>query len=298
MKSFIGITGTTCVGKSQVAVELAKMLNREVISADSMQIYRGMDIGTAKITREEMQGVTHHLLDVAEPNEDFSAFQYRQLAAKIIDNCPLPPIVVGGTGLYFDSIVYPPEFGVGNKGRRAELQKILLEEGLEVLQNILQKLDAETYNAIDVKNPVRVIRAIEIAESGGKRIAGKGKSQPQYDCKLFVLTRDRSTLYKMIDNRVDSMMANGLVQEVEKIVNYYGICNTPAFCAIGYKEIISFLQGTCTLEQAVEQIKINTRHYAKRQITYFKKMNVTAYIEVDNLNCGEIASSIAEHLRK
>lgn len=296
MKSFIGITGTTCVGKSQVAVELAKKLNREVISADSMQIYRGMDIGTAKITDCEMQGVTHHLLDVAEPNEDFSAFQYRQLATEIIDKCQLPPIVVGGTGLYFDSIVYPPEFGVVDKSRRAELQKILQEEGLVVLQNILQGLDSETYNAIDVKNPVRVIRAIEIAENGGKRIKGTGKSHPQYDCKLFVLTRDRESLYKMINNRVDSMMANGLLQEVEKIVKTYGICNTPAFNAIGYKEIISFLQGNCTLEQAVEQIKIDTRHYAKRQITYFKKMNVTAFIEVDNLNCGEIASKIAKLL--
>lgn len=295
MKSFLGITGTTCVGKSEVAVVLAKMLNSEVISADSMQIYKGMDIGTAKIMPAEMRGVTHHLLDIAEPNEEFSAFQYRQRAVEIIDNAEQIPIVVGGTGLYFDSIVYPPEFGAGDKSRRLELQNILAQQGLPALCEILKGLDEETYGMIDTRNPVRVMRAIEIAESGGKRSRGKSKTQPQYDCKLFVLQRKRESLYRLIDDRVDRMVRAGLVQEVESIVEKYGFCETPAFAAIGYKEIIEFLRGNCTLAEAVERIKINTRHYAKRQITYFKKMNVTQFIDVDGLSVEEVASKIVKY---
>lgn len=298
MKSFLGITGTTCVGKSEVAVILAKMLKSEIISADSMQIYNEMDIGTAKITQEEMRGVKHHLLDVAEPNEEFSAFQYRQRAVEIIDRAERIPIVVGGTGLYFDSIVYPPEFGAGDKIRRQELQEILAEQGLPALCEILKSADEETYETIDTKNPVRVMRAIEIAESGGKRSQGTGKIQPQYDCKLFVLQRERESLYRMIDNRVDSMVRAGLVQEVESIVEKYGYCKTPAFSAIGYKEIIEFLRGNTTLQEAVERIKINTRHYAKRQITYFKKMNVAQFIDVDGLSAQEVALKIANLVSK
>lgn len=296
MKTFVGITGTTSVGKSAVAVQLAKLLNTEIISADSMQIYKGMDIGTAKITPAEMDGVTHHMIDVVEPNCNYSSFLYQSDASQIIDNMQSLPIVVGGTGLYFDSLLYPPEFGNVSENRRAELLKILDENGIEPLQDLLKNIDPETYDMIDVQNPKRLIRAIEIAESGAKRANGKGKNNPKYQLILFVLQRNRQDLYEQIDKRVDEMVAKGLVDEVKELVAKYGICNTPAFAAIGYKEIIEYLQGTITLNEAIDKVKLNTRHYAKRQITYYKKMNVAEFIDVDGKTSVNIANYIYDKL--
>ena len=292
MKTFVGITGTTCVGKSDVAVQLAKLMQTEIISADSMQIYKGMDIGTAKISQAEMQGITHYMLDVVRPNEEFSSFQYQLQASKIIDEATTTPIVVGGTGFYFDSLLYPPEFGGGNLPLRKRLQELLKQDGLQKLQEMLRQKDEYAYNTIDLNNPVRVVRALEIAESGEQRKNGKGKTDPRYNCLLFVLQRDREQLYRMIDDRVDKMIQQGLVDEVSRIVNEYGICDTSAFSAIGYKEIIEFLQEKCTLAQATEKIKLNTRHYAKRQITYFKRMNVQRFVDVEGLTSTQIAKII------
>ncbi|MGN1066358.1 MAG: tRNA (adenosine(37)-N6)-dimethylallyltransferase MiaA, partial [Candidatus Fimimonas sp.] len=221
MKTFVGITGTTCVGKSDVAVQLAKLMQTEIISADSMQIYKGMDIGTAKISQAEMQGITHHMLDVACPNEDFSSFQYQLQASKIIDEATTTPIVVGGTGFYFDSLLYPPEFGGGNLQLRKQLQEVLATEGLQKLQERLRQKDEYAYNTIDLNNPVRVVRALEIAESGEQRQNGKGKTAPKYNCVLFVLQRNREQLYRMIDGRVDKMIGQGLVNEVSEMVQRY-----------------------------------------------------------------------------
>lgn len=296
MKTFVGITGTTSVGKSAVAVQLAKLLNTEIISADSMQIYKGMDIGTAKITPAEMDGVTHHMIDVVEPNCNYSSFLYQSDASRIIDDMQSMPIVVGGTGLYFDSLLYPPEFGNVSESRRAELLKILDENGIGYLQDLLKNIDAETYDMIDVQNPKRLIRAIEIAESGAKRANGKGKNNPKYQLILFVLQRNRQDLYEQIDKRVDEMVAKGLVDEVKELVAKCGICNTPAFAAIGYKEIIEYLQGTVTLNEAIDKVKLNTRHYAKRQITYYKKMNVAEFIDVDGKTSVNIANYIYDKL--
>ncbi|MCH5159282.1 MAG: tRNA (adenosine(37)-N6)-dimethylallyltransferase MiaA [Clostridiales bacterium] len=296
MRTIIGITGTTSVGKSEVAVKLAKQLKSEIVSADSMQIYKDMDIGTAKIARSEMQGVPHHMLDIVEPNCNYSSFLYQRDASAIIDNMECLPIVVGGTGFYFDSLVYPPEFGNVEEARRTELQQILLNNGIETLQELLKKLDIDTYNQIDLNNTKRVIRAIEIAESGGKLAHGVRKINPKYNLVLFVLQREREELYKQIDKRVDKMLEKGLVAEVRALTEKYGFINTSAFSAIGYKEIIYYLTGSCTEEEAVAQIKINTRHYAKRQITYFKKMNVTEYISVDNKSSDEIAAHIYKQL--
>ena len=293
MKTVIGITGTTSVGKSAVGVELARMLNSEVISADSMQIYKGMDIGTAKITPREMLGIKHHMIDVIEPNENFSSFLYQQQAGAIIDNMISIPVVVGGTGFYIDSLMYPPEFGNVDSARRAELKRILDEQGLESLKLILKDRDVDAYNTIDVNNPKRVLRAVEIAESGEKLSSGIGRNaKPRYDLKLFVLERSRESLYRQIDVRVDGMIEKGLVDEVSRLVDRYGVCNTSAFQAIGYKEIIEYLNGNCPLDEAVAKIKLNTRHYAKRQITYFKKMDVFEYINVEEKTPQEIAAHI------
>ena len=157
---------------------------------------------------------------------------------------------------------------------------------------MLRQKDEYAYNTIDLNNPVRVVRALEIAESGEQRKNGKGKTDPKYNCLLFVLQRNREQLYRMIDDRVDKMIQQGLVDEVSRIVNEYGICDTSAFSAIGYKEIIEFLQEKCTLAQATEKIKLNTRHYAKRQITYFKRMNVQRFVDVEGLSATEIAKII------
>ena len=297
MKSFVGITGTTCVGKSAVAVELAKLLGCEIISADSMQIYEGMDIGTAKVTPQEMQGVKHHMLGVIKPNCEFSSFEYAEMVGKIIEKLPDAPIIVGGTGFYFDSLVYPPEFSGGDKVRRAELKQMLDENGLQYMVDYLCKLDPETCDKIDTKNPVRVVRAIEIAESGQKQSQGTTKSNPQYDAKIFVLQRDRQSLYQMIDIRVDQMVQAGLVDEVRMLVEKYGFVQNSAFSAIGYKEIIQYLQGNCSLQEAIDQIKLNTKHYAKRQISYFKRMNITKYIDVAGKTTIQIAKEIVDYLQ-
>ena len=296
MRTIVGITGTTSVGKSQVAVKLAKLLNSEIISADSMQIYKGMDIGTAKITHAEMEGVTHHMLDIVEPNCNYSSFLYQRDASTIIDRLERLPIVVGGTGFYFDSLLYPPEFGNVGENRRLELQRILQSDGIVALQELLKKLDIDTYAQIDLNNPKRVIRAIEIAESGAKLAHGVGKTNPKYNLVLFLLQRERNDLYNQIDKRVNEMFEKGLVAEVYELTKKYGFINTSAFSAIGYKEVISYLQGNCTLEEAVAQIKLNTRHYAKRQITYFKKMNVTEFVSVDGKTSDEIAIHLYNHL--
>ena len=296
MKSFVGITGTTCVGKSAVAVELAKILHCEVISADSMQIYVGMDIGTAKVTPDEMAGVKHHMIDVVEPCCDFSSFEYAEMAAKIIDGMQNPPIIAGGTGFYFDSLVYPPEFSGGNKQRRIELKQMLEQNGLECMVKYLMEIDPDTASQIDLKNPVRVIRAIEIAETGQKQSQGTTRNNPKYDARIFVLQRDRQSLYQMIDERVDKMVQNGLVDEVKRLVEKYGYCENSAFSAIGYKEVIQYLQGNCTLDEAIAQIKLNTRHYAKRQISYFKRMQIEKYIDVEGKTSLEIAQEIASYI--
>ena len=297
MRTVIGITGTTSVGKSAVAVELARMLNSEVVSADSMQVYKGMDIGTAKITRDEMRGVKHYMLDVAAPNENYSSFLYQQQASKIMDDMILTPIMVGGTGFYFDSLLYPPEFGDIGETRKAELKKILDEKGLEPLRQILRERDIATYNQIDLNNPKRVLRAVEIAEGGDKRSQGQGRNaEPKYDLKLFVLERSRESLYHQIDIRVDKMIEMGLIEEVRRLVNKYGVCDTTAFQAIGYKEVIEYLSGASSIDEAIAKIKLNTRHYAKRQITYFKRMNVFEYINVEGKTVTDIASYIKDRL--
>ena len=292
MKTLLGIGGTTCVGKSEVAVRLAKMLGAEIISADSAQIYKGMDVGTAKITPSQMQGVKHHMLDVVEPSVSFSSFQYAQQASKIIDATSATPIIVGGTGFYFDSLVYPPEFGQGDPARRKQLQQMLEEKGLESLCEMLRKLDFEAYAQVDLKNPVRVLRAVEIAELGQSIAAGKGKTKPRYNLMLFVLTRDRDNLYKMIDKRVDDMISNGLVEEARALLEKYGKLDTSAFSAIGYKEIFEYIDGKVSLEEAINNVKLNTRHYAKRQITYFKKMNVAKFVDVE----GQTPEQVAQYI--
>lgn len=296
-RKFVGLTGTTCVGKSSVAVESAKRFGTTVISADSMQLYKGMDIGTAKITSEEMQGVPHFMLDVCLPNENYSSYLYQKNAAKIIKKSIVPPIVAGGTGFYFHSLLYPPEFGGVSEARHQELLRVMIFDGLGKLCEMLRQIDPAAYEQIDLSNPKRVMRAIEIAESGGSRANGtQTNRETAFDCKIFVLQRDRKSLYKQIENRVDLMIANGLVDEVKTLVDLYGVCTTSAFQAIGYKEIVEYLSGETDLNEAVQKIKLNTRHYAKRQISYFKRLPCTTFVDVDDKTIAEVAEEISLQL--
>ena len=190
-----------------------------------------------------------------------------------------------------------PEFGNCDRETAAKLKKTLSENGIEVLCEMLRDLDKDTYDAIDLSNPKRVLRAVEIALGGKAKSQGKGKSDPKYDLKLFVLQRDRAELYRQIDGRVDRMIRDGLVDEVRGIIEQYGVCDTSAFSAIGYKEVIEYLQSKSTLNECIEKIKLNTRHYAKRQITYFKKMDVCEYIDVDGRDTDEIARYIYQRCK-
>lgn len=290
----IGILGATGVGKSAVAVELAKTFDGEIISCDSAQVYKGLDIGTAKITTAEMQGIPHHMLDVVSPDESFSAFHYQQMVAEeVLPKLNKTPIVVGGTGLYFDSLIYGLDF-VNDYKLRDELNYILEKEGLDKLLKMLKELDREAYEIVDRNNSVRVIRAIEIAKSGGSVSQKKVRTARPH--KLFILNRERQAMYNNINKRVDEMVENNLFVEVEELFERYKDRNLQSLQAIGYKEPISYLLGEISKDEAIEQIKLNTRHYAKRQITYFKRMDGTV-VNVDGKGAVEVAEIIANMVK-
>lgn len=301
MRTIIGITGTTAVGKSKTAVMLAKRLGTEIISCDSMQIYKEMNIGTAKVTQAEQEGVKHHLLDVVYPNTNFSAFDFCSMATEVIDNMKTVPILVGGTGFYFDCLVRPPEFAECSQENKLKAKELVEQQGLDFAVNKLRELDPDACSVIDLNNPKRVMRALEIAFGGGKISQGTGKQrQPQYNLILFVLQRNREELYSQIELRVDEMIDCGLVSEAKFLYDKYqaDLKKYSSFSAIGYKELFDYFDGNCTLEQAIAQIKLNTRHYAKRQISYFKRMEPLTYIDVDGKTTDEIIAEMLQKLQK
>ena len=301
MRMIIGITGTTAVGKSKTAVMLAKRLGTEIISCDSMQIYKEMNIGTAKITQVDQAGVKHHLLDVVYPNTNFSAFDFSSMATEIIDTMKTVPILVGGTGFYFDCLVRPPEFAECSSENKLKAKELVEQQGLDFAVNKLKELDPDACDVIDLCNPKRVMRALEIAFGGGKISQGTGNQRPlQYNLILFVLQRKRVELYKQIELRVDEMIQGGLVSEAKFLYDKYraDLNNYSSFSAIGYKELFDYFDGNCTLEQAIAQIKLNTRHYAKRQISYFKRMDPLTYIDVDDKTTDEVVAEILQKLQE
>ncbi len=282
---FIGIMGATGVGKSSAAVALAKKINGEIISADSMQIYRGMDIGTAKITTAEADGVVHHMLDIVDVNCQYSAHDYMVRANSIIDDVlsrGKVPIVVGGTGLYFYSLLYGLDHSnSSDTDMREQLTTLYDNEGIDGLVDRLRAIDPQAIDSIDCHNYKRVMRAIEIACSGGS-VTNNEIKLPIVDAKIFVLNKSRQTIYDNIDNRVDSMLANGLLQEVTALYQQYHDNKLQSLQAIGYKEIISCIDGMCEMSQAVDDLKRNTRRYAKRQLSYFRRLPAT-WIDCENL---------------
>jgi len=275
------LTGPTAVGKTKLSIDLAKAVNGEIISADSMQVYKRMTIGTAKILPEEMQGVPHHLIDILEPSEEFNVVLFAKYAKEAIKKCNENgkiPILVGGTGFYIQAVLYDIDFTENNddKSYREELERIAQEKGAEVLHKRLQEVDAKAALEIHPNNVKRVIRALEFYEkSGGQRISDHNEEQKQkespYNFAYFVLNDDRATVYRRIDKRVDIMLEQGLIDEVKALLEEGVSPVSVSMQGLGYKEMVAYIQGECTLEEAVYVLKRDTRHFAKRQITWFKR---------------------------
>ncbi len=281
------IGGPTASGKSKLAVELAKKINGEIISADSMQIYKEMNIGTAKITKEEMQGIKHYLIDIVSPNERYSVSNFKndaELAIEEILKKGKTPIIVGGTGLYIDSLIYGIEFQDEeiDTEYREKLNKIAENEGLEKLYNQAKEIDPEAMKKISINDKKRIIRVLEIYHKTGKTKTEQEiesrKKELKYNFKVFAIDMDREKLYSRIEKRVDMMVDEGLIDEVKGILEKYNQFPT-AMQGLGYKETIEYLQNKISKEEMIEKIKKETRHYAKRQLTWFRKNKTTIWLD-------------------
>ncbi|MFC4804273.1 tRNA (adenosine(37)-N6)-dimethylallyltransferase MiaA [Filifactor villosus] len=292
MKKVIMIVGPTAVGKTFVSVEAAKRLDAEIISADSMQIYRNMDIGTAKIREDEKQGVTHHLIDIVDADESFTAAQYQTKALSCIDDIfarGRVPIVVGGTGLYINSLLYDMDFqsGVSDEELRSSLWELYDKEGEEALFLKLRQLDPKKAEKIDRKNIKRVIRAIEIATYKDKNrdFSSDCPLREGYRFFLFVLTSPRTLLYERINERVLRMLDEGLVDEVSALISRFPLTReSQSMMGIGYRQVISYLENEMTEEEMIEEVQKQSRRYAKRQLTWFKRYPQASWIEITNLS--------------
>lgn len=284
------IAGPTGVGKTETSIKLAKALGGEIISADSMQIYRGMDIGTAKITADEMQGVPHHLIDIADPKENFSVYRFVSECKKavfgIVSRGKIP-IIVGGTGLYIDSFLSDIDFEktCSDEEYRKYLTALALEKGNEYVHKMLTQTDSESAKNIHPNNLKRVIRALEYYKVTGTAISShneNSKKKPSpYNCCYICLTRDRENLYKRIDKRVDIMIDSGLVDEVRSLLDAGVTQKHTSMQAIGYKEIAQYLNGSVSFDEAVDTLKRDSRRYAKRQLTWFRRNEDAMWIDLD-----------------
>lgn len=306
------LIGPTAVGKTKMSIELAKAFNGEIISGDSMQIYRKMDIGTAKIKPEEMGGIPHHLIDIKDPNESFSVAEFQELVRKKIIEISQRgklPMIVGGTGLYIQSVLYDYQFSAAPSDEefRLYLEQQAQDKGNSYLHNQLINIDPESGKRIHPNNVRRVIRALEVYHCTGKTITELQETQqPEllYDAAIIGLSMEREKLYERINHRVDLMIEEGLVHEVE-FLHEKGLRNCQSIQAIGYKELYDFLDGITTFEQAIDQLKQNSRRYAKRQLTWFRnKMDVKWFDMSDaitsvifNKKLDEISSYIEGKLK-
>ncbi|MDO4332072.1 MAG: tRNA (adenosine(37)-N6)-dimethylallyltransferase MiaA [Eubacteriales bacterium] len=307
----IVLTGPTAVGKTALSVKLAKAVNAEIISADSMQVYRHMDIGSAKVTKEEMDGVCHHLIDVLEPEEEFNVVLFQKLAreaiADIVSRGKLP-LLVGGTGFYIQSVLYDIDFTETeeNDAFRKELEAFAKKEGAQKLHDRLAAVDPKAAEQIHPNNVKRVIRALEFYEQTGSQISlhneTERQKEPAYRAKYFVLTDDRAKMYERIDRRVDAMMEAGLVEEVRALRDRGLKRDMVSMQGLGYKEILAFLDGEYDLERAVYLIKRDTRHFAKRQLTWFKREKNVIWVDrgqfLDENNILQFLTCQVEELRQ
>ena len=282
------LTGPTAVGKTALSIALAKAIGGEIISADSMQVYRRMDIGSAKITRKEMEGVPHHLIDVLEPTEEINVVVFQKLAKQAVEEIygrGHIPIVVGGTGFYIQALLYDIDFTENDEDTalRQALEEQSRREGPEALYEKLRAVDPESCESIHAHNIKRVIRAIEFYEKTGKKISEHNREQRQnvspYHFAYFVLTDSRDRIYQRINERVDLMMAQGLAEEVRVLRETGCRRDMVSMQGLGYKEILSALEGEISMEEAVYLIKRDTRHFAKRQLTWFRREKEVIWID-------------------
>ena len=287
-RPLIILTGPTAVGKTAASIGLAKAVNGEIISADSMQVYKYMDIGSAKITKEEMNGVPHHLVDVLDPMEDFNVVRFQQMAKAAMEGIYERghiPIVVGGTGFYIQALLYDIDFteNENDDSYRKELEEMAKEKGEEFLHSQLALVDPESAEQIHFHNVKRVIRALEFYHQTGKKIsehnAEEREKESAYHSAYFVLTDDRARLYDRIDRRVDLMMEQGLLQEVEHLRDRGLKREDVSMQGLGYKELFGYFDGEYSLEEAVRIIKRDTRHFAKRQLTWFRREHDVIWID-------------------
>ena len=295
------IAGPTAVGKSQAAVQLAHRIGGEIISADSMQVYRYMDIGSAKVTEEETEGVPHHLIDVLDPKEPFNVTVFQRLAKEALKKVRANghiPILCGGTGFYIQSVLYDVDFTENGEDQsyRHELEAIAKAEGADTIRRMLEKVDPEGAAAIEGPNVKRMIRALEYFKETGEKISVHNKAEREkespYDYRYFVLTMDREPLYRRIDLRVDRMMEAGLLKEVEWLKAYGCTKDMTSMQGLGYKQLYEYED----LSEAVGRIKQETRHFAKRQMTWFRREKNVVYIDVLKENTGDVLGNGAQQL--
>ena len=308
-KPLIILTGPTAVGKTKASIGLAKAIGGEIISADSMQVYRHMDIGSAKITKEEMADVPHYLIDVLEPEEEFHVVRFQQMAkaamADIYSRGKIP-IIVGGTGFYIQALLYDIDFteNEGDSVYREKLEALAKEKGAAYLHGQLAMVDPKSAEEIHANNIKRVIRALEFYHQTGQKISEHNERERQkespYQFCYFVLNDRRECLYERIDQRVDQMIRNGLVQEVQTLKERGCTKQMVSMQGLGYKEIFSYLEGDCSLEEAVYIIKRDTRHFAKRQLTWFKRERDVIWVQKDELNYDDkkLLQSLLESIKE
>lgn len=301
------LTGPTAVGKTALSIRLAKEVNAEIISADSMQVYRHMNIGSAKIMPEEMGGVHHHLVDVLEPQEEFNVVRFQQMAKQAIEDIRKRnhiPLVVGGTGFYIQALLYDIDFteNGGDTCYRKKMEQLALEKGPEYLHSLLKEVDAPSAQAIHYRNTKRVIRALEYFYLTGEKISEHNererKKDSPYAFSYFVLNRERSVLYERIEKRVDQMMEQGLLEEVKHLKSMGCTKEMVSMQGLGYKEILAYLDGEMSLEEAIYILKRDTRHFAKRQLTWFKREKEVTWIDLQEKNENAVMDEIMEELKK
>lgn len=299
MKKLVILTGPTAVGKSALSIKLAKAINGEIISADSMQVYKGMDIGSAKISKVEMCGINHHLIDVLEPTDNFDITLFKSMALKAIDDIYSRgniPIICGGTGFYIQSLLYDVDFSEEDSTEkeriRNELEEYVSKYGNDALHDILKEIDLFSYNNIPANNVKRVIRAIEFYRLHNFPISKHNEEQHEkesvFDFAYIVINDDREDLYKRIDSRVDKMLDEGLVNEVASIKRLGVNKDNTSYNGIGYREIFEYLDDQCSLDEAIDNIKKNSRHYAKRQLTWFRREKNVNWINRNEFNNDEL----------
>ena len=304
-KSIVILTGPTAVGKTEISINLAKKINGEIISCDSIAVYKGMDIGSAKISKDEMGGIPHFLIDELNPDEDFSVFTFKQYATKYIDEIISRghiPILTGGTGFYIQAVLYDIDFCKNEDDGviRKELEQIYEEKGEDYLYDMLKEVDPEYAEIVHKNNVKRVIRAIEFFKQTGTKLSEHNSNEMQnvspYNFAYFVLNDDRQNLYDRINKRVDIMVEQGLFAEVEGLRKKGYDKDLVSMQGIGYKEVLMYLDGEISKDEAIELIKKNTRHFAKRQLTWFRREKEVIMINKNEFDYDE--DKILEYMMK